>query len=92
MRVEWSRAAEEHLESIRAFASRTSPAYGEALISKIVDRTWQLRLFPESGAFYGPARVLQVRFVLEGSYRILYVVGRDHIDIIGVVHTSRRGL
>jgi hypothetical protein len=27
--------------------------------------------------------------VIEGSYRILYVVGVDHIDVLGVLHAGR---
>ena len=90
MKVEWTQPAEDQLAAIRAFWTRTSPAYATDLVERLTRRTMQLADFPDSGAIYARARPLEIGYLLEGTYRILYVVGKDHVDILGVVHTSRQ--
>ncbi len=52
----------------------------------------QIGEFPRSGRVLPPAAAIEVREVLEGPYRILYVVARDHVEILGVLHGSREGI
>lgn len=62
------------------------------MVDRITARTVQLARFPRSGAVILGAESLEIRMVTERPYRILYVVGADHIDILGVLHGSRDSL
>jgi len=33
-----------------------------------------------------------VRQVIEGQYRIIYLIKEDQIEILALIHTSRKGL
>lgn len=81
--------AEQHLDRIREHVGANSPRYADELIERIRDRMKQVGDFPELGRLVPRAEPLGVREVFESSYRIIYVVARDHIEILGVVHGSR---
>lgn len=89
MRVLWTRPAEEHLANIHTALSSVSPRYATRMVDRITARTKQLALFPESGPVIPRAEALEIRVLHEPPYRILYVVGSDHIEILGVLHGSR---
>ena len=92
MEVLWTEPAERHLAAIHAFYSQTSRRYADRVVDQITERTKQLARFPRSGAVVPEAANIEIRFVPEGAYRILYVVGSGHIEILGVLHGSRATL
>ena len=85
MRVYWTEPAEEH----HAALSRTSPRYADRIVDRITARTKQIVRFPRSGTVTPHAEALQIRVIQEPPYRILYVIGSGHIEILGVLHGSR---
>lgn len=89
MEVLWTEPAEAHLAAIHSYLSRTSGPYADRMVDRITRRTLQLMEFPRSGAVVDRAEPLEIRMILEGPYRILYVVAIDHIGILGVLHGSR---
>jgi toxin ParE1/3/4 len=34
----------------------------------------------------------EVRQVIEGSYRIIYLIKESQVEVLAVIHTSRKGL
>lgn len=80
------------MRGLSAYWARISERYAEALGDAIERRTRQIELFPDSGAVLPGHEVLEIRYLVESSYRIVYVVTPDYIAILGVVHTSRRPL
>jgi plasmid stabilization system protein ParE len=34
----------------------------------------------------------EVRQVIEGSYRIIYLIKEEQIEVLAIIHTSRKGL
>lgn len=92
MKVYWTEPAEAHLRAIHAFLWSSSPRFADRMIDRITRRTMQIGEFPRSGRVLPPAAAIEVREVLEGPYRILYVVARDHVEILGVLHGSREGI
>jgi plasmid stabilization system protein ParE len=90
--IYWTEPAEEHLRAIHAHLAGLSPNYADRMVDRITLRTIQLARFPRSGPVVPDAESLQIRELIEGPYRILYVVARDHIEILGVLHGSREGL
>jgi plasmid stabilization system protein ParE len=72
--------------AIAQFIARSSPVYAERWSDRLLHRTDQLALFPESGRLLPETKQPDVRELLEGSYRIIYQVRPAHIDILAVVH------
>ncbi len=89
MRVFWTEPAEAHLAGIHAFLSRTSKRYADRMIDRITARSVQLATFSRSGVVIPHAEDLEIRMVVEGPYRILYIVATTHVEVLGVLHGSR---
>jgi len=47
-------------------------------------------LFPLSGRIVPEFEIKEIREVIEGSYRIIYYIKPDQIDIIAVLHGSEQ--
>lgn len=51
-------------------------------------------MFPFAGRMVPEYELNEVREVIEGSYRIIYLIkeAEDQIEILAVIHSSREGL
>ncbi len=52
----------------------------------------QIAAFPHSGRKVPGYEIDEVRQVLESSYRIIYLIKETQIEVLAVIHTSRKGL
>lgn len=84
MRVEWSSEARRDLSGIASFSDA-----GPTIVQAIILRCDRLLDFPRSGSTVDRYRRARVRYLLEGRYRILYVVGSETITIVGVAHVAQ---
>jgi len=89
VRVFWTGPAESQLEAIRSAIAASSEQFAQRVVDRIIARSQQLAVFPRSGPIVERAAPLEIRVLIEEPYRIFYVVGTDHVDILGVVHASR---
>jgi toxin ParE1/3/4 len=92
VRVLWTDAALNQLEAIRDFLSRTSPEYARRIVERLVNRSEQIAAFPRSGRMVPEYELDEVRQVIEGSYRIIYLIKESQVEVLAVIHTSRKGL
>jgi plasmid stabilization system protein ParE len=92
LEVQWNDPALQHLEDIRRGLAELSASAADALVARLIERTAQLSVFPESGALLAGHESVRLRFLVEGDYRIVYVVIRGQVEILGVVRTARRSL
>jgi toxin ParE1/3/4 len=60
------------------------------MVDRLTSRSKQIAVFPLSGRVVPEFQVGQIREVLHRSYRIIYHIRPNHIDVIGVLHMSRR--
>ncbi len=90
MRVVWTDTAKRNLRTIHDFIAQDSPTYAKRMVDRLTSRSKQIGAFPLSGRVVPEFDVGQIREVLESPYRIIYHVRPDHVDVIGVVHMSRR--
>ncbi|HLW65072.1 MAG TPA: type II toxin-antitoxin system RelE/ParE family toxin [Gemmataceae bacterium] len=90
MIVEWSETATAEILSIRAYLSRTSPAYAQLVAEKIIRRTEQLADQPLVGAEVPEYGDETLREVFERPYRIMYRVAADRIQVVAIIHASRQ--
>ncbi len=89
MTVEWTDIAKQHLQRIYDHIEPQSELYAQRMINKLVLRTDGLGDFPEMGREVPEYDDPNVRELLVSPYRIIYVVRKNRVDIIGVIHTAR---
>jgi toxin ParE1/3/4 len=92
VRVFWTDAALNQLEAIRDYLAETSPEYARRIVERLVNRSEQVAAFPRSGRMVPEYEIDEVRQVIEGSYRIIYLIKEDQIEVLAIIHTSRKGL
>jgi toxin ParE1/3/4 len=92
MKVLWTETAENHLEAIFSYISLDSPEYARQMIDRITRRSIQVASFPLSGRKVPEYDIEHIREVLEGPYRIIYLIKHNQIDILAVIHSHQNFL
>ena len=87
--VRWSPDAASDLREIRLFIERDSPRYGRLVAERLYDSVSRLRTFPSSGRVVPEIARDDFREIVMGSYRIVYRVHSEHVEILTVFHSSR---
>ena len=88
MKVYWTDTAEGHLDTIYDYIAQDSPEYGRRVVDRLTQRSQQIADFPFSGRRVPEYDIDQIREVIEGSYRIIYYIKPDQIDVLAVIHGS----
>jgi toxin ParE1/3/4 len=92
VRVLWTDAALSQLEAIRDYLAQTSPDYAQRIVERLVNRSEQITAFPRSGHMVPEYEIDEVRQIIESSYRLIYLIKEEQVEILAVIHTSRKGL
>jgi plasmid stabilization system protein ParE len=58
-------------------------------VERLTRRSEQIANFPFSGRLVPEFETEQIREVIEGSYRIIYYIKPEQIDVIAVLHAAR---
>ena len=87
--VTWTDQAVEDVESIRAFIARDSPRYASLVAEHLVAAVERLGSFPRSGRIVPEFKDDRLREVIWGSYRIVYRLLDDTIEVLTVYHGAR---
>lgn len=90
MRLRWTRLAEGDLDEIAEYIGQDSPAAAARVVLELIDQAE--KLLSRHSALGRPGRVIGTReLVMEGlPYVIPYRVRDNTIEILRVLHTSRR--
>ena len=89
MRVNWAAAAKRQLVEIHSFIAANSPQYARAMVNRITNRSRQLKTFPMSGAMVAEYDDPEFRELIEGSYRIIYRLRPNAVEVVAVIHGAR---
>lgn len=92
MKILWTDAALNQLEAIRDYLAQTSPEYARKIAERLLARSERIAVFPHSGRMVPEYEVDEVRQVIESSYRIIYFIKENQIEVLAVIHMSRKGL
>jgi toxin ParE1/3/4 len=94
VRVVWTETAISQLEAIYNYVAQTSPEYALRLVDRLTGRSIQIAKFPFSGLKVPEHELNEVRQVLQGSYRIIYLIkeAEKRVEVLAVIHTAREGL
>ena len=90
MKVVWTDTAKRNLRTIHDCIAQNSPAYANRMVDRLTSRSKQIGDFPLSGRVVPELDVDQIREVFLRPYRIIYHIRPGHVDVIGVLHMSRR--
>ena len=89
MKVHWTDTAEGHLDAVYAHIAQDSPEYARHMVDRLTRRSQQIADFPFSGRRVPEYDIDQIREVIEGSFRIIYHIKPDQIDVLAVIHGAR---
>lgn len=94
MKVLWTDAAVAQLETIHDYLAQTSPEYARRIIDRLTKRSIQISAFPFSGRIVPEYELNEVREIIEGLHRIVYLIKEEEsrIEVLAVIHGSREGL
>ena len=84
-----SDSAKDDLKDIKNYISRNSPEYADLLLSRIFEGIENLKLFPMMGRVVPEFNKKEIRELICQSYRIIYVVSQNRVEIISIVHGAR---
>ncbi|MBD2488448.1 type II toxin-antitoxin system RelE/ParE family toxin [Aulosira sp. FACHB-615] len=90
MKVFWTETAIENLSAIYTYISQNSPQYAARIVDRITRRSEQIANFPLSGRIVPEFETEQIREVIEGSYRIIYYIKPEQIEVLAVIHGSQQ--
>ena len=85
--IRWTQEAATWLEDIHDYIAKDDPAAAKRVVKGIYDKAQLLRDFPRLGYHYRAESDGEVRVLLYGHYRIVYLLrGDDTAEVLGVFH------
>lgn len=84
--VKWSGPAKKDLKQIHNYIAQDSIYYAKNVVRNIVAKSDTLQAFPEIGRIVPEIDDPNVREVFIYSYRLIYEVRPDRVDILAIVH------
>ena len=89
MRVAWTDRGKARLRQIRAYIAKDQPLNADRFADRVTRRVEQLVEHPRSGKIVEQYQRDDLRELIESSYRIIYLILEDRIDILTVRDTRR---
>lgn len=89
MNVSWTRVAQAHLRAIHDHIAADSPRHAQRMVDSITRRSESLRSMPQLGAEVPEYGDETIRELLYRSYRIIYRIRSERIDVVAVIHGAR---
>ena len=87
--VRWTDQAVGDLEAIRDYIARDSEHYAQLVVDRLIDRIGGIPAFPEAGRVVPELSRTELREVIMGSYRIVYRLHEDAVEILTIFRSSR---
>ncbi len=89
MKVLWTDSAVAQLQAVHDYLAQTSPDYAIRIIDRLTRRSIQIAAFPNSGRMVPEYERNEIREVIEGRYRIIYLVEPAQVQVLAVIHGAR---
>lgn len=87
--VIWSTRAVADLESIASFIAQDSETYSRSTVRTILQKARSLATFPRIGRVVPELDDEDVREIFAYSYRIIYRLHSERVEIVAIVHGRR---
>jgi addiction module RelE/StbE family toxin len=92
VKVLWTDSALTQLQALHDYLAQTSPEYALRIVDRLTNRSIQIAAFPLSGRMVPEYELNEVREVIEGRYRIIYLVEATQVHVLAVIHGAREQL
>lgn len=91
VQIEWTDEAEDDLDNILNYISKSSPQYAKTFFENVYDAVENLRRFPKMGRKVPESDILINREIILQNYRIIYRYFEETEKIIikMIIHGSR---
>ncbi len=89
VKIIWTEQAVDDLDAICLFISRDSFHYANIFAQKIIESIERLQYVPLSGRIVPEFKDKQVREIIYGSYRIIYKVKINAVEILTIHHSAQ---
>ena len=89
MKVLWTDTAVAQLQAIHDYLAQTSPDYAVRIVDRLTSRSIQIAAFPNSGRVVPEYDRNEIREVIEGRYRIIYLFEPAQVQVLAVIHGAR---
>lgn len=90
VKIKWTNHALEELDDIANYISKDSPKYAQILVKQIYEMVSHLKQYPKLGRKVPEYGDPELREVLYKTYRIIYLIKKEHLEIISILHGSRK--
>ena len=90
MKVHWTDTALGHLQAIHDYIARDSKRNAKRFVDRLTRKSQTVGRFPESGSIVPEFGSPEIREIFEQSYRIVYRILADRIDVVAVTHGARK--
>ncbi|MBI5789802.1 MAG: type II toxin-antitoxin system RelE/ParE family toxin [Candidatus Schekmanbacteria bacterium] len=88
--VRWTSIAREDLKAIHDYIARDSSLYAKKVAQEIVEKSEKLNIFPKIGRIVPEITNSNIREIIIYSYRLIYEIFSDRIEILALIHTKRK--
>jgi len=92
VKVLWTDSAAAQIRAIHNYIAQTSPDYALSIVDRLTTRSIQIASFPFSGRMVPEYEMNEVREVIEGRYRIIYLILPKEVHVLAVIHGAREPL
>ena len=87
--IKWTSKSINDLRNIFEYIAQDSNKYASLQVKKIKERTKQLKTQPLSGRIVPELNDKYIRELIEGNYRIVYLIQDKNIFILTVHHSAK---
>ena len=87
--VIWTIPAKLDLKEIHDYIARDSKYYAQKVSQDIVDKSEKLKYFPQIGRIVPEINNPNIRELIIYSYRLIYEVISDGVQILALIHSKR---
>ncbi len=87
--VDWTHRAWSDLEQAAGYIAQDSPNYAATLLAQARDTARSLDRFAERGRVVPELRNAEIREVFVGSYRLVYRILQNRVEVLAIVHGAR---
>jgi len=88
-KVTWTTQSLDDIEAISQYISRDSNFYASLFAKNIFKKVEILETFPISGRIVPESGSKNIREIFHGSYRIIYRIKYDLVEILTIHHGSQ---
>jgi len=84
-----TKQAKEDLKNIKSFIQKDSYQNSIKVVHTIIDKIKILEKYPEAGKIIADASAGKLRQIIVYSYRIIYRIEKNQLQVLTVHHSSR---